>query len=94
MIPATSGRVWVIGLRYVKPNSAATITTAPMAAIAQNSARQLVTVIITPASVGPIAGASIIAMPSTPMAAPSLSRGVIANVSIIARGSKIPYPTA
>ncbi|MNN40017.1 hypothetical protein D3C81_1540750 [compost metagenome] len=47
-----------------------------------------------PASVGPMAGAKIIASPSSPIALPRFSTGKMARTTLIISGMIIPAPAA
>ncbi|MNN58900.1 hypothetical protein D3C81_1739740 [compost metagenome] len=77
--------------KYLNAN-AITIRTSGMRPI--NSQRQEWYSIMNPESVGPMAGAKIIASPSSPMALPRFSTGKMASTTLIMSGIIMPAPAA
>ena len=82
------------GKTFLKKNNAAMMTKPAIGRIIPNKTRQPKLSMIYPERVGPIAGATPIAMPAIPMAAPRRFGGKIDIIIFCNNGIVIPTPTA
>ncbi len=80
--------------KLCNPNTASRIEMQPMTVSVRKMALQPFISVCSPPSVGPIAGATAIAMPTMPIAMPRLSSGKIENTVICRTGHMTPVPTA
>ena len=80
--------------KLCNPKTASRIETQPMTVSVRKIDLHPFISVCTPPSVGPIAGATAIAIPTTPIAMPRRSSGKIENTVICRTGHMTPVPTA